>query len=57
MKRSLKKKMIAAKTRKERQKTVSAQTQIATKTAKSLSWEAPMKTLIQLILKKIESNT
>ena len=55
--RNLKKKMNATKTRKERQKTVSAQTQIATKTANSLSWEAPMKTLIQLRLKKIGSNT
>ena len=50
-------KMNAAKTRKERQKKVSAQSQVATKTAKSLSWETPMKTLTQLKLKKIGSNT
>ena len=55
-----KKKEIAAKTLKERQKKVTAQTQIATKTAKFHSWETPMKTLTRLKLKKkkkIGSNT
>ena len=57
MMRKLKKKMNRGTTRKEREKRVSAQTQITTKKAKSLSWETPMKTLTQLKLKKIGSNT
>ena len=55
MVRKLKKKMNAAKTRKETE--VLTQTQTATTTAKFLSWETPMKTLTQLKLKKIGSNT
>ena len=48
-----KKKQIASKTLKKRQKKVTAPTQIATKTAKSHSWETLVKTLTQLKLKKI----
>ena len=58
MRQLKKKRKIAKKTLKERQKKVTAQIHISTKTAKSHLRETPMKTLTRVKLKKkIGSNT